>query len=202
LMEEWNANFEDKKSDYTIRRWVKFLSQIGYLSMTPDPNDKRRYLVKALRSEEKSCNYMHFEFARIFSLDSLKEWLNEADQICAHNQVLLYTNFLEEHHSSVDDVYEKYYYNKNDVCAHIPSNDSRASSEERSSEIRAFGKCTQLQNFRNYKELARLTINIVDKCVGCGFQGRMDWQVTMPDDSWGLLCDKCGLKLAELAEKT
>lgn len=138
-----------------------------------------------------------FRICTYFHTPSFKEWLKRADQICAHNQVLLYTNFLEEQHSSVDDVYEKIYYNKNDLCAHISLKDSKASNEGRSSEIRAFGKCTQLQNFRNFKELVRLTTNTIDKCIGCGFQGRMDWQVTMPDGSWGLLCDKCGLELTE-----
>jgi len=201
LTEAWNATSEDKKSDYTIRRWVKFLSQIGYVSMVPDPNDKRRYLVKVLRNEEKTCNYVHFEFARIFTPDSFKEWLSEANQICAHNQVLLYKNFLEKQHSSADEVYEKFYYNKNGLCANISLTDSESSFTKQSREIRAFGKCTQLQNFRGYKELVRLTIHIEDKCAACGFQGRMDWQVTMPDGNWALLCEKCGLELAELAEK-
>jgi len=70
---------------------VKFLSQIGYVSMIPDPNDKRRYLVKVLKSEEKTCNYVHFEFARIFTPDSFKEWLNEANQIYVHTTKSYYT---------------------------------------------------------------------------------------------------------------
>ena len=48
---------------------------------------------------------------------------------------------------------------------------------------------------QNLKELVRLTTHFEDKCVICGFQGRMDWQVTQHDGRYGLLCDKCGLIL-------
>jgi len=46
-------------------------------------------------------------------------------------------------------------------------------------------------------KLERLTTNIQDKCVVCGFEGRMDWQVTLHDGSWGLLCGECGVKLSK-----
>ena len=45
--------------------------------------------------------------------------------------------------------------------------------------------------------LTRLTFNFQDKCVVCGFQGRMDWQATEHDGSWGLLCGNCGDQLAK-----
>jgi len=44
-------------------------------------------------------------------------------------------------------------------------------------------------------KLERLTTNIQDRCVNCGFQGRIYWQVTLRDGSWGLLCERCGSKL-------
>jgi len=43
------------------------------------------------------------------------------------------------------------------------------------------------------KQLTRLTTYFEGKCVVCGFEGRMDWQATKTDETWGLLCDKCGL---------
>jgi hypothetical protein len=46
-------------------------------------------------------------------------------------------------------------------------------------------------------KLERLHDNWQDKCVVCGFQGRMDWQVTEHNGSWGLLCGGCGQKLSE-----
>ena len=82
----------------------------------------------------------------------------------------------------------------------LPSLSSQTSSHDsinETSETRASGKTTQLQELRNFKELVRLTTPIIDKCVVFGFQGRMDWQVTMSDGSWALLCGKCGLELTE-----
>jgi len=46
---------------------------------------------------------------------------------------------------------------------------------------------------QNLKQLTRLTTDFEDKCAICHFEGRMDWQVTLHDGTWGLLCDKCGL---------
>lgn len=46
-------------------------------------------------------------------------------------------------------------------------------------------------------KLERLTHDFQDKCVVCGFSGRMDWQVTEFDDCWGVLCENCGDKLAK-----
>jgi len=52
----------------------------------------------------------------------------------------------------------------------------------------------------NVLKLERLTTNIQDKCMGCGSNGRMDWQVTLHDGTWGLLCAECGLKLSKKLE--
>jgi len=49
-------------------------------------------------------------------------------------------------------------------------------------------------------KLERLSGEWRDKCMVCGFSGRMDWQVTKFDDSWGLLCGDCGLKLGKKTE--
>lgn len=47
------------------------------------------------------------------------------------------------------------------------------------------------------QKLERLTTNIQGKCVVCGFEGRMDWQVTLHDGTRGLLCGECGHSLAK-----
>jgi len=44
-------------------------------------------------------------------------------------------------------------------------------------------------------KLERLTMNYQDKCVACGFRGRMEWQATCRNGSWGLLCEECGIEL-------
>jgi len=45
------------------------------------------------------------------------------------------------------------------------------------------------------KEFARLTAKTMGKCILCGVEERMDWQVTKLNDDFALLCSDCGLKL-------
>lgn len=45
------------------------------------------------------------------------------------------------------------------------------------------------------KKLEMLKDDSQDKCIVCGFFGRMDWQLTEFNDSWGLLCGLCGEKV-------
>jgi len=47
----------------------------------------------------------------------------------------------------------------------------------------------------SFKSLVRLTTHFDGVCEKCGFKGKMDFQVNLLDDSWFLLCEKCGLKL-------
>lgn len=48
------------------------------------------------------------------------------------------------------------------------------------------------------KELTRLTADVeIETCVACGVKDRLDWLVTLFDDSWGHLCGPCGLRLSE-----
>jgi hypothetical protein len=52
------------------------------------------------------------------------------------------------------------------------------------------------------KELIRLTTDFgIEKCFLCGSKGRPEWQVTLHDGSWGLLCESCGQKLSERLNK-
>ena len=52
------------------------------------------------------------------------------------------------------------------------------------------------------KELTQLTTDFgIETCVLCSVKEHPSWQVTLFDDSWGLLCGSCGLKLSERLSK-
>jgi hypothetical protein len=51
------------------------------------------------------------------------------------------------------------------------------------------------------EELIHLEGDWQDRCVHCGVNGKMRYQLNQPDGSWGLLCEKCGLKLEKPIEK-
>jgi len=59
----------------------------------------------------------------------------------------------------------------------------------------------QKRIIQNLKELTRLTTHIEDKCVVCGFEGRMDWQATMHDGTWAMLCENCAAKIRKQVEE-
>lgn len=65
------------------------------------------------------------------------------------------------------------------------------------------GKAVSLEDLvSKTKELVRLTTDFgIETCVSCGFKGRLDWQITLFDSSWGLLCGSCGEKVAERLNK-
>ncbi len=48
------------------------------------------------------------------------------------------------------------------------------------------------------KELVRLSTDFgTETCILCGERKRPKWQITLFDDSWGMLCGQCGEKLAK-----
>jgi hypothetical protein len=48
----------------------------------------------------------------------------------------------------------------------------------------------------NVKELTKLTTDFgIEECVLCKTKRRAEWQITLQDGNWGLLCEPCGTKL-------
>ena len=80
------------------------------------------------------------------------------------------------------------------VAAVAAKNNMKSEGSERSEQSEGTLKSIPF-NVENVLKLERLTTNIQDKCIVCGFSGRMDWQATLHDQTWGMLCDKCGLNL-------
>jgi len=201
LTQAWNSTSENRKSSKAIRNWVRFLSDVGYLTSMPDPNDKRRKLISVIKDfeEGKNARYGLSDLCAIFSLDSLKEWLSKANKISLQNQVLLQEKSFGLHEPSVKDIYRIYFRRKTVSAGDISKKNEQPSLRERTAEKTQNSKkpYSALFTFQNFKQLTRLRTPVIDRCAVCGFQGRMDWQVTMPDGSWSLLCGKCGLELTE-----
>jgi hypothetical protein len=58
---------------------------------------------------DKSGKYTESSLSAFFSLESFKEWLNEANQITEKNHVVLRENFLSTVEATPEEVYEKFY---------------------------------------------------------------------------------------------
>jgi len=90
---------------------------------------------------------------------------------------------------------------KNEGCEGSPS---QANSEESQIPMKSEGSEQSEGSEGSLEALATKTSKLEplkdhfeDKCVICGFRGRMDFQVTLHDNSWALLCRDCGLALGK-----
>jgi hypothetical protein len=149
LTDCWNKKFTDRKSSDSIRKWIDFLCELGYMTKEPNIEDKRENLLRIIKSEENG-KLTKNDFSAFFTLDSFKAWLNEAKQITASNHCFLKDNFSDEFQSSPEEVYQKYYLNKAPQNSFIALNDSKDSfskSVQKQTEQNGIGQ------FLNHKEV-------------------------------------------------
>jgi hypothetical protein len=197
LTDAWNAKFADRKSSDTIRDYVDFLCLIGYMSKEPDPNDKRQNQLKVI--QEQNGKYTENQLPVFFTLDSFKAWLNEAQTITEENHILLRESLITDAETTPEAIYNKHFLDENQNSSVNVLSPSESPTVKSAQEKTDNQKIVQFPNFNvnDVLKLERLTGDFQDKCVLCGFSGRMDWQATCHDQSWGLLCGDCGLALGK-----
>jgi len=148
LTEKWNSTQEDKKSSDAIRRWTSFLCSIGYLTSKPDPTDKRRQLYKTIHNNQKTRNYTNSQFSSIFTLETLKAWLNEAEKIFAHNSLSLRENIISEQEITVEELYNRHFSSETPPHANISSSTNETSLTENVKKIDEKADFNYLRNFK------------------------------------------------------
>jgi hypothetical protein len=189
LTEKWNSKSEDKKSSDAIRRWTSFLSSIGYLTSKPDPNDKRRQLFKTIHTNQKTRNYTNSQFSSIFTLETLKTWLKEAEKIFAHNSLSLRENLISEREISVEELYNRHFLSETSPRANISLSTSEASLTENPPKIDENDKINKLRNFK--------AVYWSDgfygwhPCAVCGQTKLTSWQAETFQDEKVWLCEDC-----------
>jgi hypothetical protein len=189
LTEKWNTKSEDKKSSDAIRRWTAFLCSIGYLTSKPDPNDKRRQLFKTIHTNQKTRNYTNSQFSSIFTLETLKAWLKEAEKIFAHNSLSLRENLISEREISLEELYNRHFLSETSPRANISLSTSEASSTETASKVDENDKINKLRNFK--------AVYWSDgfygwhPCAACGQTKLTSWQAETFKDEKLWLCEDC-----------
>jgi len=108
LTEKYNEVSESKKSSDTIRKWVDYLCDVGWLSKEPDPADKRKVVVRVIKKAENSGYSRIRIFPASFTLENLREWWDEEKKISEKNQILLKEN-LAGKETSLESIYEKHF---------------------------------------------------------------------------------------------
>jgi len=97
LTQKYNETTNEKKSSDTIRKWVNLLCDVGWLTKTDDPDDKRRKLVSVIKNSENNGKCRIPEFNSFFSEDKLRNWLEQVKKLSEEKPVLLRENFNSEY---------------------------------------------------------------------------------------------------------
>ena len=150
LTDSWNKKFPDKKSSDTIRKWVEFLCQVGFMTKEPNIGDKRENLLRVIKN--KNGNYTQNDFATIFTFESFKAWLNEARQITASNQIFIRKDILSSQEATPEEVYSRYYLSVFSNDAVICPDDCKASIAKR---VKEKAESDESVQYLNLKELEK-----------------------------------------------
>ncbi|MDI6848034.1 MAG: MarR family transcriptional regulator [Candidatus Bathyarchaeia archaeon] len=194
LTERWNSKFEDKKSSYTIRRWVAFFCEIGYLTDKEDPTDKRRYLYKVTQNSKKTCKYVNLQKYNIFEPETLKAWLKETEKIFANNPLALIYNMVTMREVTFDELYNSYYNNiyKISQRANICLSQNKTDSSESASKLSEFEKCTYLHDFKAVYWSD--SFHDWHQCAVCGQTKLTSWQAETFKGEKLWICEDCKLE--------
>lgn len=197
LVEEWNSRFEEKKSSRRIREWINFLCDIGYMTKQPNPGDKRSNLLSVIKG--KNGEHDESRFGTFFTLNSFKAWSDNVETLLPETEITFRENSILNDAVSIEEVFKKYFLIKDNNSRNNVLSDSKTSLGKSTEEKTRIEKTPQYPffNIDEVLKLERLTTNIQDTCVLCGFQGRMDWQVTQHNGEWGMFCGQCGHKVAD-----
>jgi hypothetical protein len=193
LTEKYNKLFNDRKSSDSIRKWIDFLCEIGYVTKEPDPNDKRQNRIKIIE-QNKNGNCTQLSETDFFGLDSFKAWLNEAKTISEENQVLLRENLVSKKEVSSEEIYSKYFLNKSDVSSDIVPSGSQASSSESGSKQNDSDKSVQFPNL-SLDDLVSVSWSdgffALHKCGVCGYERMTSWQAETTKGATIPICEEC-----------
>ena len=216
-------------SSGTFYIYVRELAKIGWVDEEPDPEDKRKKIITVIQKEENLLSSLRLRFGDFFGLENWKAWLNGVLKLSNENSKLSIQNLQStEWNNGTEEIFRKYYFiSKNkpeNILSQTPilSKDkgkektviekTEISLDNSKSVNQASGvepSLLQVENINRreskiiqaLKELTRLDGIFEDRCAICQFEGRMDYQATLHDGSWGLLCGKCAERVMKKMEE-
>ncbi len=134
---QYNTEANERKSSDTIRKWVKMLSEIGWVTKNPDPVDKRKVKISIIKKAENNGDCRLPEFNSFFSKEKLENWLDRVKKMSAETPVQMRENFLSDYiKESIDDmpinILQSYFfiYKERNFSPRKPSSSSDIFSEQ------------------------------------------------------------------------
>lgn len=88
LVEKSRLIFQRPLSSATLRKYVNVLADIGLVDVEPDPEDKRRKVIRVIGEKQKMLKNEIHEFKAFFKPENLKAWWNGLKKLCAKTPVL------------------------------------------------------------------------------------------------------------------
>lgn len=119
LTVKYNEQTEEKRSSDTIRKWVKPLCDVGWLTKEKDADDKRKVVIRVIKNPKNSGEYRIPPFREFFNEERLRTWFDDAKKISAHNTFLPKENFLAEEPASLKGIQEKFYLHESGLRSDI-----------------------------------------------------------------------------------
>jgi len=190
-------------SDDTIRKhYLRPLSNAGFISYEPDPQDRRQKLVRVLQEDiENTGENTLLTNALNFSLKELKEAWNELTSISAENPPPKIIDF-DGSEMDLEGLYNKYFLER-EVSADIKTRENQASSQEM--DIKNIGKeenpffagfsipiNLDLRRIRSVERLSRILEGWCDNCcLDHSRKAVLTHRAVTFDGTILLLCEDC-----------
>jgi hypothetical protein len=214
LTEEYNATATRKASSDTIRTKLDRLAQIGYVNIERDENDKRLNVYKPLHQELNTQSMLE-SHRKTFNQQDLKLKLEEGFKKWKENVLGIKGCEIKKFFYGITgegnskpaltfddlqaDVFDQNFFSISAILSQEYLSKAKLSSEQEKKPETLRGEETRrISDISQFKSLTRLTTYFDGVCEKCGFKGKMDYQITMLDDTWGLLCEKCGRELEKV----
>jgi len=207
LTEEYNAQASKKLSSESIRVKLDRLAQIGYVNVEKDADNKRNIYKRLVQDKEMSKNPLESISCQCFKSkleEGFKKWKEHVLKIGGSEIKKFFYGITEEGISKPPLTFDDLEADVLDENFFSVSNSSflghlfkakPSLKQENKPEQRQESRSWQFLDISQFKSLTRLTTYFDGVCEKCGFKGKMDFQITMLDDTWGLLCESCGREL-------
>jgi len=141
LTQRYNEVSDAKKSSDTIRKWVDYLCDVGWLNKEPDPSDKRKVVIRVIKTAENSGYSRIRIFPASFTLENLRKWWDEEKKISENNLVVLKENLLGGE-ASLESLYETHF--RSDIFLEL-SKAEEEPAKEKEGEISGFRESPIIQ---------------------------------------------------------
>jgi len=203
LTVKYNEETEEKKSSDTIRKWVKHLCDIGWLTKEKSPVDKKRVIVKVIKNPKNSGEYRIPPFPEFFKEEDFKTWLVDVQTTTENQQLLLKENFLSDQPSSPKEIAKKFFLYKLPCSSDINLDDSKAEAKAKPEKKREksgiqrsplFPKTSTPKkgDHKSNVKVVLLKEPYEGTCTLCEQRRVLYHQIETANGEWGHVCQDCG----------